>query len=792
MDFPAIDGRYVVEGVLGRGRISVVYRARDQTTGRAVAIKVLQPYLRAQASVVQRFKREMAAVQRLEHEAIVRVFDVVETAEHVALVMEFAAGETLQSRVRARGAMEPARVERLARTLLEAVAHAHGRGVLHRDLHLENVIVDEGNGDRIEIIGFGLARVDELVSLTMHTRVLGALETMAPEVILGKAADAQADIFSVGAMLYELLVGRALHDGRMSSALQFASGEDYLAAVRERLEGVLKGKHPGLMAAVMRALVPDATLRFATATQMRDALLGGYDEATWCALERRKPVHCSQCERMLLEGFRACVYCGQVPDPMAESKDLREYAVQVDVPSTASTGALYELSSEQLRGLYEVMFSHEETKWSFEVKDADRFPPYVLCEGVNREGAQEISALLHRRGIHNSIGRIFTGELQEAQKRSSSGGALEKLAAWGLVLSSVLVFVFAFVLLFIPESGEIFVRSLPLIGALTDFQSGVLLAFSALMYVVFFIAINDILDGYFYFLRKDKRNESSFFKSHFRGGRPVNRLVHGLAGGLAACLGAYLFYQLSVQDKILDASWTTATLACGFIAFGLGTTLGFGCEGWLRARFKRAREVKGILEYEPDPYREYRSLMNRELADHVLPEYALRALREVENPTLQQEFHHLLVLIIRLFRDYRVPSLSLQEALAPLWEQIVLLLNELSALDEAISARNPEELLSAMAALENELESSLDMDRVEVLLAQRSVYLNELDLLDKSVHKTSLLRGHLLQVRATLLGLQAEFGKSELPSIEVVKDEISALRFDFEARREVQMLVEQA
>ncbi len=401
--------RYEIHSLLGQGRLSTVYRAQDLHLQKPVALKILQPHLRAQPVVVQRFRREMAAVQRLQHPATLQIFDILETPDHLALIMDFVPGIHLKDWIRTHGPMPHDRITPIAITILEAIDQAHTRGIVHRDLSLANIIFDEPNQDKtgddqIKIIGFGLARVDELVGLTMHTRVLGTLETMAPECILGKTADSQSDLYAIGAILYELATATPLHDGRMSSALSFAQHHDFLSIIQKTLENT--ALPTALIHIITRALAPDPSLRFATARQMRDALAGNYDADTWHALQTRSQQACPACEKPLITGLSHCLYCGHtlrqlVKDPAEGNFDL--WIGHIHPNTTDPSTPPDTLTQQQVQALHDLLASYEDTRQIFRPQFVDQYPPYILFDQLTNDDAQNIARILRERNIPNHI-----------------------------------------------------------------------------------------------------------------------------------------------------------------------------------------------------------------------------------------------------------------------------------------------------------------------------------------------------------------------------------------------------
>jgi eukaryotic-like serine/threonine-protein kinase len=191
------DGRYRLDGVLGRGGMSIVWRATDLQLERDVAIKVISDVLVTDPSFVARFEREARLAAALNHPNLVKVFDFSVDEERPFLIMEYVPGGTLAE---ARGrALD---VESLARELLDAVAHIHATGILHRDIKPANVLLDAEGSPKLT--DFGIARGDETTGLTQTGQVLGTLRYIAPEVAEGRPATVQSDLYSLGVLLGEV------------------------------------------------------------------------------------------------------------------------------------------------------------------------------------------------------------------------------------------------------------------------------------------------------------------------------------------------------------------------------------------------------------------------------------------------------------------------------------------------------------------------------------------------------------------------------------------------------------
>jgi hypothetical protein len=214
-------GRYEVLGPLGAGGMGEVYRARDTELEREVAIKVLPTAVAKDPDRLARFQREARAVAALSHPNILEIYDVGTQEVLQYAVTELLEGQTLRERLPAKG-MPWQKVAEIGASIAEALAAAHGKGIVHRDLKPENVFVTSDG--RIKVLDFGLARMTTEVSLEAETAtltpagtvsgtIMGTPGYMAPEQVRGKAADHRSDIFALGCVLYEMVVGRRAFGG---------------------------------------------------------------------------------------------------------------------------------------------------------------------------------------------------------------------------------------------------------------------------------------------------------------------------------------------------------------------------------------------------------------------------------------------------------------------------------------------------------------------------------------------------------------------------------------------------
>jgi serine/threonine protein kinase len=216
-----VDARYRVRSLIGEGGMGRVYEAEHVEIGKRVALKVLHPVYTRTPEVVERFRREARAASRIGHPNIVDVTDSGTTADgSVYFVMEYLEGVELASVIAEQGALDIGRALAIASQICRAVAAAHAQGIIHRDLKPENVflIAREGNADFVKVLDFGIAKTAELEEardrkLTHPGMAMGTPEYMAPEQAAGKPYDHRIDVYSTGAILYEMLTGVPPFDG---------------------------------------------------------------------------------------------------------------------------------------------------------------------------------------------------------------------------------------------------------------------------------------------------------------------------------------------------------------------------------------------------------------------------------------------------------------------------------------------------------------------------------------------------------------------------------------------------
>jgi serine/threonine protein kinase len=206
-----LDGRYRIDARIARGGMATVYEATDQRLDRTVAVKVMHAEFAEDDEFIRRFRSEARSAARLSHDNVVAVFDTGDDGGVLFLVMEYVPGLTLRDAIRKEAPMSPAKALALIEPVLEALSAAHRAGILHRDIKPENVLLAADG--RIKVADFGLAKA--INSETNHTAAGGALmgtvSYLSPEIVVNKKADARADVYAVGVLIFEMLTGQKPH-----------------------------------------------------------------------------------------------------------------------------------------------------------------------------------------------------------------------------------------------------------------------------------------------------------------------------------------------------------------------------------------------------------------------------------------------------------------------------------------------------------------------------------------------------------------------------------------------------
>jgi len=258
--------RYELMEKIGEGGMAVVYKARCTFLDRWVAIKILRDQYANNPEFVDRFQREARAAARLAHPNIVSIYDVGEDQGRHFIVMEYVQGENLKDYLSRRGPLAPQTVAEMGQQVAAALAHAHCRGIIHRDIKPHNLLVSpEG---QVKVTDFGIARAAAASSLTETGVVLGSVHYFSPEQAQGGAVDARSDTYALGVVLYELLTGVPPFTGDSPIAIALSHLDSEPPAVAELCPYVPED----LEQAIMKAMAKDPAHRYQTAGELNRAL----------------------------------------------------------------------------------------------------------------------------------------------------------------------------------------------------------------------------------------------------------------------------------------------------------------------------------------------------------------------------------------------------------------------------------------------------------------------------------------------------------------------------------------
>ena len=277
-----VDGRYRVLEVIGRGGMGVVYRVEHLRMGKVAAMKVLHRDLADDPDVIHRFEREAAAVSRLHHPHTVQVFDFGAVQGALYLIMEYVRGQDLGRIVDRDGPMPWARAAPLLAQICGALQEAHEYGIVHRDLKPENVLITRSTAGRdyAKVLDFGLAKLDQRAAVkreTERSQIVGTPYFMSPEQIRGEEVDARSDIYSFGALMFQVLTGQFLYTGTTAVGVL----TKHLTADPDppsHRVGLKAGIPPAVDQLCLKALRRDPDARWQSAQELGEAIEEIYRE----------------------------------------------------------------------------------------------------------------------------------------------------------------------------------------------------------------------------------------------------------------------------------------------------------------------------------------------------------------------------------------------------------------------------------------------------------------------------------------------------------------------------------
>jgi len=260
-------GEFEIVEILGRGGMGAVYKARQASLGRFVAIKVLPRRLAADASFVERFGREARSAAAIRHPNIIEVHAIGQDKGYQYIAMEFIDGETLADLLKREGRLPPDRALEVMKQVASALARAHASGILHRDIKPSNILIDTTGW--VKVADFGLAKHEGAdVSVTATGQALGTPLYMPPEVGQGKPADPRSDLYSLGATFYQAIAGKPPFDGVTPAEVMVK----HVTAQAPPLQQLAPHAPPVLCRAIHRLLRKNPAERYESAEKLLEAL----------------------------------------------------------------------------------------------------------------------------------------------------------------------------------------------------------------------------------------------------------------------------------------------------------------------------------------------------------------------------------------------------------------------------------------------------------------------------------------------------------------------------------------
>lgn len=262
-----INERYKVIDKLGGGGMSIVYLAEDLILKRKVAIKAISIPPREKEETLRRFEREVHNSSQLAHKNIVSMYDVAEEDDCYFLVMEYIEGPTLSEYIQNHGPLSLETAIQFTQQILEGIKHAHDNRIVHRDIKPQNILIDKNK--TLKIFDFGIAKAISETSLTQTNHVLGTVQYLSPEQAKGESTNEGTDIYSIGIVLYEMLVGEPPFNGETAVSIAIKHIQDTIPNITtEKREEVPQA----LSNVVLKATEKDRADRYRTIQQMRDDL----------------------------------------------------------------------------------------------------------------------------------------------------------------------------------------------------------------------------------------------------------------------------------------------------------------------------------------------------------------------------------------------------------------------------------------------------------------------------------------------------------------------------------------
>ena len=257
-----LDNRYKLTDFIGAGGMALVYKALDQRTHHAVAIKILKPEYKNDEEFLRRFEREAQAASKVSHHNIVNLLDVGAQDNYRYLVLEYVEGRTLKEIIDEKGALPPTTSVQIAIRLLSALQHMHKNGIIHRDIKPQNILIHADG--HVKVSDFGIARLAGSGTISKTDMVMGSVHYFSPEQAQGQEVTEASDIYSAGVVLYEMLTGTVPFDGDTPVAIAM----QHIKVPPRAVNIINPAVSPAINAVVQKAMAKDPRARYQQAEDM--------------------------------------------------------------------------------------------------------------------------------------------------------------------------------------------------------------------------------------------------------------------------------------------------------------------------------------------------------------------------------------------------------------------------------------------------------------------------------------------------------------------------------------------
>lgn len=430
-----LDGRYEVQEIIGVGGMSVVYKAYDNVDDRIVAIKVLKDEYSNDAEFVRRFKNESKAIAVLSHPNIVKVYDVSFGEKVQYIVMEYVDGITLKEYIQKQHIIAWNDAVFFTTQILRALQHAHDKGIVHRDIKPQNIILlPSGN---IKVTDFGIARFSRTETRTLTENAIGSVHYISPEQAKGEFTDERADIYSVGVVLYEMLSGNVPFDA--DSAVSVALMQ--LQKEPKKLTEINPNIPLGIEQICFHAMQKNPQDRYQTATEMlldlEDVIRNPNATFDYSYFVDKSPTKYVFKEESLnsasVSGNEENVEEGETADPNHKKKVITAVVVGVVFLIAAIVGLVVFMTQglntethklENFTGQsYDALVSNDNYKYNFvaEYEKTDQYDPGTVIDQSPKAGEKVISGSTVTLKVAASMGDItvpncYNLTLDKAQK----------------------------------------------------------------------------------------------------------------------------------------------------------------------------------------------------------------------------------------------------------------------------------------------------------------------------------------------------------------------------------------